>query len=44
ETFSSWHAGDDAWTQDDPRNDNLYVQQFIDWNPTEITFTVHLWS
>ncbi len=41
QTFSSYHAGDSAWTQDDPRNDNMYAQQFIDWNPTEITFTIH---
>ena len=40
-TYSSYHAGDSAWTQDDPRNDNMYVTQFIDWNPTEITFTIH---
>ena len=41
QTYSSYHTGDSAWTQDDPRNDNMYVQQFIDWNPTEITFTIH---
>ena len=41
ETYSSYHVGDSAWTQDDPRADNMYVQQFIDWNPTEITFTVY---
>ena len=41
QTYSSYHDGDSAWTQDDPRNDNMYVQQFIDWNPTEITFTIH---
>ena len=41
QTYSNYHAGDSAWTQDDPRNDNMYVQQFIDWNPTEITFTIH---
>ena len=41
QTYSSYHAGDSAWTQDDPRNDSMYVQQFIDWNPTEITFTIH---
>ncbi len=41
QTYSNYHAGDSAWTQDDPRNDSMYVQQFIDWNPTEITFTIH---
>ena len=41
QTYSGYHAGDSAWTQDDPRIDNMYVQQFIDWNPTEITFTIH---
>ena len=41
QTYSNYHAGDSAWTQDDPRNDNMYAQQFIDWNPTEITFTIH---
>ena len=41
QTYSSYHAGDSAWTQDEPRNDNMYVQQFIDYNPTEITFTIH---
>ncbi len=41
QTYSNYHTGDSAWTQDDPRNDNMYVTFFIDWNPTEITFTVH---
>ena len=41
QTYSSYHAGDSAWTQNDPRIDSMYVQQFIDWNPTEITFTIH---
>ena len=41
QTYSSYHAGDSAWTQDNPRIDNMYVTQFIDWNPTEITFTIH---
>lgn len=41
QTYSSYHAGDSAWTQDDPRNDNMYVQQFIDWNATQVTFTIH---
>ncbi len=40
-TYSSYHAGDSAWTQDDPRNDNMYVTQFMDWNATEITFRIH---
>ncbi len=41
QTYSSYHTGDSAWTQDNPRNDDMYVQQFIDWNPTEITLTIH---
>ncbi|KKN22972.1 hypothetical protein LCGC14_0909750 [marine sediment metagenome] len=41
QTYSSYHTGDSAWTQDDPRNDSMYAQMFIDWNPTEITFTIH---
>lgn len=41
QTYSSYHDGDSAWTQDNPRNDNMYVQFTIDDNPTEITFTIH---
>ena len=41
QTYSEYHDGDLAWTQNDPRNDSMYVQQFIDWNPTEITFAIH---
>ncbi len=41
QTYSNYHAGDSAWTQDDPRNDNMYAQMFIDWNATEVTFTIH---
>lgn len=41
EVFSSYHPGDSAWTQDDPRNDNMYVTTFMDWNATEITFTIY---
>ena len=41
QTFSNYHVGDSAWTQREPRIDNMYAQQFIDWNPTEITFTIH---
>lgn len=42
QTYSNYHAGDSAWTREiNPRYDNFYVQQFIDYNPTEITFTIH---
>ncbi|KKN72883.1 hypothetical protein LCGC14_0405870 [marine sediment metagenome] len=41
QTYSGYHAGDSAWTQDNPRNDNMYVTQFIDWNATQVTFTIH---
>ncbi len=41
QTYSNYHAGDSAWVQREPRLDNMYAQQFIDWNPTEITFTIH---
>ena len=40
-SYSNYHAGDSAWTQDEPNNDNMYVQHFIDYNPTEITFKIH---
>ncbi|KKN74736.1 hypothetical protein LCGC14_0387780 [marine sediment metagenome] len=41
QTYSSYHTGDSAWTNDDPRVDSMYAQQFIDWNATEITLTIH---
>lgn len=41
QTYSNYHAGDSAYTQDDPRADNMYAQMFIDWNATEVTFTIH---
>jgi len=41
QTYSNYHAGDSAYTQDDPRTDNMYAQMFIDWNATEVTFTIH---
>ena len=41
QTYSSYHTGDSAWTQRNPRNDGFYVTQFIDYNPTEVTFTIH---
>jgi len=41
QTYSSYHAGDDAWTQDNPRNDSMYVTQYIDSNATNVTFTIH---
>ena len=40
-TYSSYHAGDSAWTEDNPSNDNMYVTQYIDPNATEVTVTVH---
>ncbi len=40
-SYSSYHTGDSAWTQDEPNNDNMYVQATIDDNPTEITFEIH---
>ncbi len=40
-SYSSYHAGDSAWTQDEPSFDNMYVQAFIDYNPTEITLKIH---
>jgi hypothetical protein len=42
QTYSEYHAGDSAWTNDEPRTDGMYVQQFIDYNATRVTFTVHL--
>ena len=41
QTYSNYHAGDSAWTQREPRADNMYAQMFIDWNATEVTFTIH---
>ena len=41
QTYSEYHAGDDAWTEDNPRNDNIYVTQYIDPNATQVTFTIH---
>jgi len=41
QTYSSYHAGDSAWTKENPRNDNFYVEQAIAKNATEVTFTVH---
>ena len=41
QTYSEYHDGDDAWTQDDPRNDGMYVTQYIDLNATQVTFTIH---
>lgn len=41
QTYSDYHDGGSAWTQDNPRNDGFYVQQTIADNPTEITFTIH---
>ncbi len=41
QTSSNYHAGDSAWTQREPRTDNMYAQMFIDGNATEVTFTIH---
>lgn len=41
QTYSSYHDGGSAWTERDPRNDTLYVNQYIDVNATQVTFTVH---
>ncbi len=40
-SYSSYHAGDSAWTEDEPSINNMYVQHFIDYNPTEITLKIH---
>ena len=41
QTYSSYHVGDSAYTADNPRDDSLYVTQYIDKNATQITFTIH---
>ncbi len=41
QTYSDYHAGDSAWTEDNPRNDDMYVTQYIDPNATQVTFTIH---
>jgi len=41
QTYSDYHAGDSAWTEDNPRNDGFYVTQYIDPNATQVTFTIH---
>ncbi len=41
QTYSSYHAGDNAWTEDNPRNDSFYVTQYITPNATQVTFTIH---
>jgi hypothetical protein len=41
QTYSSYHAGDSAWTEDNPQNDGMYVEQNIDANATQVTFTIH---
>jgi hypothetical protein len=41
QTYSNYHAGDSAWTEDDPRKDNMYITQYIDPNATQVTFTIH---
>ncbi len=41
QTYSSYHAGDNTWTEDDPREDSFYVTQYIDPNATQVTFAIH---
>ena len=41
QTYSGYHTGDSAWTEDNPRNDNFYVTQYIAPNATQVTFTIH---
>jgi hypothetical protein len=41
QTYSDYHDGDSAWTKDNPRNDDMYVTQYIDPNATQITMTIH---
>ncbi len=41
QTYSEYHTGDDAWTEDNPRNDSFYVTQYIASNATQVTFTIH---
>ena len=41
QTYSDYHDGDSAWTEDNPRNDNFYVTQYIDPNATQVTLTFH---
>ncbi len=41
-TYSSYHAGNSKWTNDNPRIDSFYCQQQIDKNATNVTFTVYL--
>lgn len=41
QTYSSYHAGDSAWTEDNPQNDSFYVEQKIAENATQVAFTIH---
>jgi hypothetical protein len=41
QTYSEYHDGDSSWTEDNPRNDNMYVTQYIDPNATQVTLTIH---
>ena len=41
QTYSDYHAGDSAWTEDNPRDDGFYVSQYIAPNATQVTFTIH---
>jgi len=40
-TYSDYHDGDSAWTEDEPNDDSFYVQYTIDDNPTDIEFRVY---
>jgi hypothetical protein len=44
QTYSSYHAGDSAWTADNPRDNSFHCQQYIDRDATQVTFTIHLES
>lgn len=39
-TYSPYHDGGTAWTEDNPRNDSFYVQATIPYNPQDVTIRV----
>jgi len=41
ESYSGYHPGGSAWSERNPRNDNLYVQHNIDENATQVNFKIH---
>ena len=41
QTYSDYHAGDSAWTENNPRNDSFYTTQYIAPNATQVTFSIH---